>query len=771
MTTIRRLLSPLNILAWPIWVKLSVGFVLAILIPALLVGFVVQNGFTQISVDTLQAYVEEQGQRQHAAIEGDLNAARSLLDEITNEPDNRFQFVQVAQLDVMIGADVRRVADRLRNLLQTGDTFNEMRLVNIEGRVIAESTEAVALAPWRLEAESVTFLNAQTELLQNRTHSTSVLREDNRVRIEMTEAIIGYDGQPTGFLIGTFNQDILLERLDLPSDVFPIYSYLATRGQDVIILSSPEERTRVETAALDSPAITRVFNDRVSSTGRYVLSNQQEVLGFYAPISNPISPEQPLFALVTEVEANAPIAQASDYFSGARIFVIGVGLLLMLTVLVLLFNQIITPPLVNLRRAIQSVAQGQFNEPVAAAGRGDEIGELGAAFIDMRFQVRGLLDDLEARIAARARDISATQEISRFAATQRNLQSLMDQVVSLIVERFPDIYHAQIFLIDPERVYAVLRASTGTVGQQLLTRGHRLAVGSVSVIGQTTEQGQPVIARDTAASAVHRRNEFLPDTRAEVAIPLKIGDNIIGALDVQSKFRNAFTEDEIIILQTMADQIAVAIENARLYQESVRRLEEIERSNRRATMQTWQEYVYGQRRRQLSSEAGTATGNDLSELRRRALTLGRVVIGEVTRNNTIPVAVPIQLRGQMLGAVEWELPAEDLNSNKLQLAQELANRLAVSLENARLFEESQRATERERIVNSIAAKLTPQTEISEILQTAVREVGQALRAPQVSIRLHRSTTSLNAGENGSSNGTGNGNGNGSTPYTDHAQEV
>ena len=85
--------------------------------------------------------------------------------------------------------------------------------------------------------------------------------------------------------------------------------------------------------------------------------------------------------------------------------------------------------------------------------------------------------------------------------------------------------------------------------------------------------------------------------------------------------------------------------------------------------------------------------------------------------------MPITLRGQILGAVEWELPLDDMSDNKLQLAQELANRLAVSLENARLFEESQRATERERIVNSIAAKLTPQTEVSEILQTAVREVG------------------------------------------------
>ena len=459
---------------------------------------------------------------------------------------------------------------------------------------------------------------------------------------------------------------------------------------------------------------------------------------------------------MTEADANIPVNQATSYFNSARLFPIIVGVTLIFVLLVILFNQIITPSLANLRQAMMGVSRGDFNQPIVGAARNDEIGAVNAAFLDMRVQVRNLLDDLEARVAARTRDIAATQEISRFAATQRNLQTLLDQVVQLIVEQFPNIYHAQIFLLDGERQYAMLRASTGEPGKVLLARGHRLAVGSVSVIGQVIEQQQNIIARDTATSQVHQRNEFLPDTRAELAIPLRVADEIIGALDVQSRYRNAFTEDEVKVLQTMADQIAVAIENARLYQEAVRRLEDIERANRIATLATWQEYIYGQRQRGLTSEAGLETKTDMSELRRNALSQGKIMTGTRTVNNTIPVAVPIQLGGQTLGVVEWELPADDLNVNKLQLAQELANRLAVSLDNARLFEESQRATERERIVNAIAAKLTPQTEISEILQTAVREVGQALRAPQVSIRLHQGTDTPITNGNGSNHSAMNG---------------
>jgi GAF domain-containing protein len=274
-----------------------------------------------------------------------------------------------------------------------------------------------------------------------------------------------------------------------------------------------------------------------------------------------------------------------------------------------------------------------------------------------------------------------------------------------------------------------------------------------------------IIARDTAVSQIHRRNEFLPETRAELAVPLRIGDQIIGALDVQSKERDAFTDDLTNVLQTMADQIAIAIENARLYEESVRRVIEIEESNRAATARAWQEYMRELRQRTLSKDAGvrqTAGGTETaaaSELRQQALRTGQPAVGKLTGRDTIPVALPIILRGQTLGAVEWELPSAGFGPDKLELARELANRLAVSLDNARLFQESQRATERERIVNTIAAKLTAQTSIETILQTAVREVGQALRAPQVSIRLRAHGLAENGG-NGSHPAGGNGNGNG-----------
>ncbi|HRF96833.1 MAG TPA: GAF domain-containing protein, partial [Aggregatilineales bacterium] len=270
-------------------------------------------------------------------------------------------------------------------------------------------------------------------------------------------------------------------------------------------------------------------------------------------------------------------------------------------------------------------------------------------------QIQVLLSDLQERIAARVRDLQATQEVSRFAAIQREPQALMDRVVELIIEVFPNIYHAQIFLLDDDEQFAILRASTGEAGRNLLARGHRLQVGSQSVIGRCTDESRVVIARDTLESEVHRKNEFLLETRAELAIPLKIGEKIIGALDVQSKFRDSFNEEQVNILQTMSDQIAIAIENTRLYQESLRRLEELTISNRVATRGTWVEYMNYRREATLSSQfsMGSGTPQD-THLRDSVLQQGVAIIGQVTPHNTIPFAIPIQLRGQTLGAVEWE---------------------------------------------------------------------------------------------------------------------
>ncbi len=725
------LLRSLNVLSWPFWVKLSLGFALAVVVPAALVIFVVQSGSNELNTRNIYRYVSETGAYQQQAITSALGRASRQLAEFT-ENEAFHQQMMLALEEEINGIRSRIVANLFRSNLLTGDLYTLVRLLDADGTIIAQSNTIGMLPPGSSNAEALAYIRAR-EAFTTGVQTITTVQPSGVVEIT---TVISRNDTAAGYLIAIVDtESTILNTLRLSGNIYNAYSYLVTSGQNPFVFSQSSVRQKAVESATTSPAVARAFTGS-SQTSTYTTGrNAASVIGFYAPIPDPTRPTTARFALVIEVD---PAGQALTPFSGSRPFALVVGSVVLLVLLVLLFNQVIVPPMNQLRRAMQAMSQGEFNTPVSALRRHDEIGQLNVAFVDMRDQVKTLVNDLEMRINARMRDIRATHEVSRFAVTQRDLQALLDEVVNLITNNFPSIYHAQIFLLDEDRIYAVLRASTGEAGQKLLQRGHRLAVGSVSVIGQVTQQGQVVVARDTAASQVHRTNEFLPYTRAELAIPLNVAGRMIGALDVQSQQRNAFTEDEITVLQTMADQLAVAIENARLYQDSMRRMADIERANREATRATWQEYVYSQRRRSLTSEAGVATGSDLSGLRQQAVAEGRIIVGEVTAYGTVPVAVPIQLSGQTLGAVEWELPAEQLDRNKLQLAQELANRLAISLDNARLFEDSQRAAERERIVNTIAARLTPQTEINEILQTAVREVGQALRVPQVSIRLQSS---------------------------------
>ncbi len=167
---------------------------------------------------------------------------------------------------------------------------------------------------------------------------------------------------------------------------------------------------------------------------------------------------------------------------------------------------------------------------------------------------------------------------SEIAAASQELETLLNHSVELIRERF-GFYHASVFLIDESGSYAVVRASTGKAGEEMLQRHHRLAIGHRSTVGQAAARREPVILNNVLQSDIHRPNPLLPDTRAEAAIPLIAGERLIGVLDVQATEINAFTEDSVRMLQLLATQLAVAIENAQAYELERQALEEMRRAD------------------------------------------------------------------------------------------------------------------------------------------------------------------------------------------------
>lgn len=223
-------------------------------------------------------------------------------------------------------------------------------------------------------------------------------------------------------------------------------------------------------------------------------------------------------------------------------------------------------PLGTLTTFSERISRGEWSHRVPEE-REDELGTLAASLNRMAEELSGLYHSLEARVEERTRQIRTAAEVARAVTSTPNLDDLLRRAVDLIRERF-GFYHVSIFLLEHDGRTAVLRESTGQVGAVLKARGHTLTVGSQSIIGWVTANNQPRIASDLGRDPVHLANELLPETRSEAAVPLQVAGRVLGALDVQSSESGAFTPEMLEVLQTLADQLSTAIQNARLAQES-----------------------------------------------------------------------------------------------------------------------------------------------------------------------------------------------------------
>jgi GAF domain-containing protein len=329
---------------------------------------------------------------------------------------------------------------------------------------------------------------------------------------------------------------------------------------------------------------------------------------------------------------------------------------------------------------------------------------------------------------------------------------VLNNAVEQIQTSYPAIYHAQIFMVDENHQKANLVASTGQVGRMLMERKHNLGVGSLSVIGQVTLQGKMMIARAGAQDGIHRRNEFLPDTEVEAAFPLRIGDTIIGALDMQSKLRDTFAEIELPMFQSLADHLAIAIDNARLFEQTERRLdenqhlveqtrraaEEVEHLNQQLTGRFWDEYLDAQKDSlglnvDFKTNLSRADEEWTSALQ-EAVTFNHPIMQR--ENGSQIIAVPLRVRGQVIGAMEFELDeGGNLMPEDLNLIEEVGEQLGLAAETNRLFETSQRVAQREALVNEIATRLQASNNVEMTLNEAARSLRTTLKANRVSIRL------------------------------------
>lgn len=346
--------------------------------------------------------------------------------------------------------------------------------------------------------------------------------------------------------------------------------------------------------------------------------------------------------------------------------------------------------------------------------------------------------------------LRATGEIAQLTATAAGPDALMQRIVNYVRDRF-GFYYVQVFLIDAEGKYANLAAGTGEVGEMLLQRGYRLAVGSQSMVGRAFQTGEPVVASREFALEAPRTNELLRDTRSELALPLIVGDQVIGVLDVQSNRPGAFADDIVENLRILAAQIGVAVHHTRQIEErtaalnDMRRqfletevsLREAHRLNQRLTGKAWEDYLKARSSQIVGyTLADNRLQRDSSWTPALAQAAGnrRAVIAAMDEARQV-IAVPIELRGRAIGAIEIEIEGEIRQAETLEVLQSVAQRLALSIDNARLFEQAQELAQRELEVNAISTQLQSVSDVNDLARTALQELSKSLGASQASIRL------------------------------------
>ena len=447
----------------------------------------------------------------------------------------------------------------------------------------------------------------------------------------------------------------------------------------------------------------------------------------------------PLFVATSLITSTRPAQRVS-------FFVVGLNVVLLLVLTWLTIRQAIQP-LRSLTATANDITAGNL-ERVAPVESEDEIGVLARAFNSMTAQLRDLIGGLEenvrertAMLERRSDMLQASSDVGRTVALILDREQLLSQVVESIADRF-SLYYVGLFLVDEAGVlgepgqWALLRAGTGKAGQAMLEREIRIQVGE-GVPGWAIANAQARIASRTEADAVCLLYPELPHTRSEVALPLRSRGRVLGVLTLHSNRLDAFDQDMVVVLQVLADQVAVALDNAELFAEREIALQEVRRAQGELTRDAWAELLraradwgYSYNRRALLPVQGQWPPEMV-----RAWQTGASVRWQ--RDAEPVLSVPVRARGQIVGVLNFDKSEAGTlwTDDEVRLIETLVGRLGEALETAQLYESAQQLAAREQMIGDMAAQFTSALDLDALLQTAVRELGQLPNVAQVSVHI------------------------------------
>lgn len=387
--------------------------------------------------------------------------------------------------------------------------------------------------------------------------------------------------------------------------------------------------------------------------------------------------------LVEQVQARQQLA-SRQVTAARQAVILYPGIVGLVTILVTVgafvdINRRIRRPVAALTEGAARLAAGGFGERVQVKSN-DEMGELAQAFNAMAAELQVSYGALEERVQERTRDLALAAEVGQRLARVRDLERLLDEAVRRIRDRF-DLYYAQVYLVDEAGRNLILYAGTGEAGAELVRRGFRLPIDRRSINGTAVLEKEAVVIPSTARSTFFRPNSLLPETRSEIAIPLLLGEQVLGVLDLQDDEAEALTIEILPAFQVLAGQLAIAVENARLFAEVEEARREAAEAARYQTREGWRQFLDAIERKEYAGF--DYAGASLAPLDQPFKPAANASPGVL--------ATPIVFNAEEIGAIELQAPeGTQWTPAQAELVSNVAAQIAQQVENLRLLAETQR---------------------------------------------------------------------------------